>query len=105
VTAGLAERRRPFSLLRLAGAQLRVLRRVVALETAVPLLTVAVVAIGAGLLAAQLFLAAQFGYRLRAPGPAYSAAVLAGLAGSLGIVASTLPLLGRLTGPESARNE
>jgi hypothetical protein len=31
--------------------------------------------------------------------------VLAGLAASLGIIASTLPVLDRITGPETARNE
>jgi hypothetical protein len=31
--------------------------------------------------------------------------VLAGLAASLGIIASTFPLLTRITGPETARNE
>ncbi len=38
VAAGLADRKRPFSLLRLTGARLATLRRVVALEGAVPLL-------------------------------------------------------------------
>src|SRR6202034_4830445 len=48
IAAGLADRKRPFSLLRLTGARLATLRRVVALEGAVPLLAVAVVAIGTG---------------------------------------------------------
>ena len=42
IAAGLAERKRPFSLLRLAGAPLGMLQRVVALESAVPLLVTAV---------------------------------------------------------------
>ena len=105
VAGGLAERRRPFSLLRLTGMPLRMLRRVVALESAVPLLTVAVVAIGAGFLAAHLFLRAQLQYALHAPGPAYYLIVAAGLGGSLAIIASTLPLLARITGPEAARND
>ena len=49
IAAGLADRKRPFSLLRLTGARLSTLRRVVALEGAVPLLAVAAVAIGDGL--------------------------------------------------------
>jgi hypothetical protein len=61
----LSERKRPFALVRLAGVPLRVLRRVVALESALPLLVVAAVAIGTGLLAADLFLRAQMGYRGR----------------------------------------
>jgi len=105
VAAGLSDRKRPFSLLRLAGAPLGMLRRVVALESAVPLLVIAVVSVGMGFLAAQLFLRAQLGYSLRPPGPSYYLIVLAGLTASLGIIASTLPLLNRITGPETARNE
>ena len=44
-------------------------------------------------------------YTLRPPGVAYYVIVLAGIAVSLGIIASTLPLLERITGPETARNE
>ena len=102
---GLSERKRPFSLLRLSGAPLRVLRRVVVLETAVPMLAVAVVAIGIGFLAAQLFLKAQMDYTLTGPGPGFFAIVAVGLATCLGIIVSTLPLLQRITGPETARSE
>lgn len=105
IAAGISDRKRPFSLLRLSGVPLRVLRRVVALESAVPLLVVAAIAIGAGLVAAQLFLRAQLGYTLEPPGGRYYAIVLAGLVASLGIIAATLPLLERITGPETARNE
>jgi hypothetical protein len=105
VAGGLSERRRPFSVLRLSGVPLRVLRRVVALESAVPLLVVAAVAIAIGFLAAQLFLRAQMDYRLRPPGVDYYLIVLGGLAASLGIIASTLPLLERITRPETVRNE
>lgn len=105
VAGGLSERKRPFSLLRLTGVPLAMLRRVVALETVLPLLVVAVVATGTGFLAAHLFLRAQLGYSLVAPGAEYYITVVAGLAASLGIIAATLPLLKRLTGPETARNE
>jgi hypothetical protein len=105
VAGGLTDRKRPFSMLRLTGVPLGVLRRVVALESAVPLLAAAVVAVGTGFLAAHLFLTAQMGYSLRPPGAAYYVIVFAGLAVSLGIIASTLPLLRRITGPETARNE
>jgi hypothetical protein len=105
VAGGLSDRKRPFSMLRLTGVQLGVLRRVVALESAVPLLVVAAVAIGTGFLAAHLFLTSQLDYSLRPPGIAYYLIVVAGLAASLGIIASTLPLLKRITGPETARNE
>ncbi|MEU8113910.1 FtsX-like permease family protein [Micromonospora sp. NPDC048947] len=105
VIGGLTERRRPFSLLRLSGAPVRVLRRVVALESAVPMLAVAAVAIGMGLLAAHLFLRAQMDYTLVAPQPGYYVIVVVGLAACLGVIASTLPLLERITGPETARSE
>jgi hypothetical protein len=105
VVGGLSERKRPFSLLRLSGAPVQVLRRVVALESAVPMLAVAVVAIGMGFLAAQLFLKAQMDYTLTAPGVGFYAIVVVGLTACLGIIASTLPLLERITGPETARSE
>jgi hypothetical protein len=105
VAGGLSDRRRPFSLLRLTGAPLGMLRRVIALESAVPLLIVAVMATATGFVAAQLFLTSQLHYSLRPPGLGYYLVVLAGLAASLGIIASTLPLLNRITGPETARNE
>ena len=105
VIAGLTDRKRPFSLLRLTGVPLGVLRRVVALESAVPLLAVAALAIGAGLLGAQLFLTAQMGYDLHPPGLTYGAIVTGGLLLSLGVIAATFPLLRRITGPETARSE
>ena len=105
VVGGLTERRRPFSLLRLTGVSLAMLRRVIALESAVPLLVVSVVAIAAGYISADLFLRAQLGYTVRPPGAPYYLTVAAGLAGSLAVIAGTLPLLKRITGPETARNE
>jgi hypothetical protein len=103
--AGVVDRKRPFSLLRLTGAPLRLLRRVVTLESTVPLIAAAAIAAGTGLLAADLFLQAQFGVPLRPPGTAYGLSVLAGLLISLGIIAATLPLLNRITGPETAHTE
>ncbi|MFG3556081.1 FtsX-like permease family protein [Micromonospora sp. NPDC047557] len=105
VIGGLTERRRPFSLLRLSGAPVRVLRRVVALESAVPMLAVAALAIGMGLLAAHLFLRAQMDYTLVAPEPRFYVIVAVGLVACLGVIASTMPLLERVTGPETARSE
>jgi predicted lysophospholipase L1 biosynthesis ABC-type transport system permease subunit len=105
VAAGLADRKRPFSLLRLTGAPLGILRRVVALESAVPLLVVAVVSIGAGFGTSAMFATIQLQHPLVAPGAAYYLIVAAGIAASLGIIAATFPLLRRITGPEAARNE
>jgi hypothetical protein len=105
VASGLMDRKRPFSLLRLSGTPLGVLRRVVALEAALPLVLVAVAAAGTGLLAAHLFLRSQLSESLRPPSSGYYLAVAAGIAFALGIIAATLPLLERITGPETARNE
>ena len=68
IAAGLADRKRPFSLLRLTGARLAMLRRVVALESAVPLLAVAAVAIGIGFGAAALYAIEAQGRPMVAPG-------------------------------------
>ncbi len=105
VAGGLNDRKRPFSLLRLTGVPLGVLRGTVLLESAVPLLAVAAVAIGTGFLAAHLFLKAQFDYSLQPPHAGYYLTVTAGLALALAVIASTLPLLRRITGPETVRNE
>jgi predicted lysophospholipase L1 biosynthesis ABC-type transport system permease subunit len=105
VAAGLVDRKRPFSLLRLSGAPLALLRRVVALEAALPLLVVAVLSAGTGLAAAHLFLRAQLGESLRSPTLEYYVVVTAGLGLSFAVIGSTLPLLDRITGPEVARND
>jgi hypothetical protein len=83
VVGRLAERKRAFSLLRLAGVPLRMLQRVITLEAAAPLLITAILSAGAGLLAAHLFLRAQLGEALQPPGAEYYGLVLAGLTASL----------------------
>jgi len=105
IAAGLADRKRPFSLLRLTGARLGTLRRVVALEGAVPLLAVAVVAIGTGFGGAAMNAALQQGHPIVAPGAAYYVITAGGILVALGVIAATFPLLARITGPEAARNE
>jgi hypothetical protein len=105
VIGSLSERKRPFSLLRLTGVQLRMLQQVVLLETSVPLVFSAFVSTGAGLLAAYLFLNSQLSFPFQWPGATFYAIVGAGLAASLALIVSTLPLLRRMTGPEVARNE
>ena len=95
MASGLSDRRRPFVVLRLTGVPLAVLRRVVTLETAVPLLVIS----------ADLFLRSQLGFTLRAPGFLYYVTVLGGLAAALLVIGSTLPLLDRITRPENARVE
>ena len=105
IAAGLADRKRPFSLLRLTGARLATLRRVVALEGAVPLLSVAAVAIGTGFAGAAMFASEAQQHPMVAPGAAYYLLTAGGILVSLGIIAATFPLLARITGPEVARNE
>ncbi len=105
IAAGLADRKRPFSLLRLTGARLAMLRRVVALESAVPLLAVAAVAIGTGFAAAAEYASVAQHYPMVAPGAAYYLLTAGGILAALAIIAATFPLLKRITGPEVARNE
>jgi hypothetical protein len=105
IAAGLADRKRPFSMLRLAGARLATLRHVVALEGAVPLLAVAAVAIGTGFAGAAMFASEAQQHPMVAPGAAYYLLTAAGILAALGIIAATFPLLARITGPEVARNE
>ena len=105
IAAGLADRKRPFSLLRLTGARLATLRRVVALESAVPLLAVAAVAIGTGFGASAEYASVAQHYPMVAPGIAYYLITAGGILAALGIIAATFPLLARITGPEVARNE
>jgi hypothetical protein len=103
IAAGLADRKRPFSLLRLTGARLATLRRAVALESAVPLLAVAAVAIGTGFGAAAMNASLQQNRAIVAPGVAYYLITAGGILAALGIIAATFPLLARITGPEVAR--
>jgi hypothetical protein len=105
IAAGLGERKRPFSLLRLTGVPTALLHRVVALESALPLLIVAAVSIVVGLVSAALYLHSQVAIAFSIPGFTYWATVVSGLVVSLAIIASTFPLLNRITGPEVARNE
>ena len=104
IVAGLGERKRPFSLLRLTGVPTALLHRVVALESALPLLLVAAVSIVVGLVSAALYLRSQVGIAFSIPGIGYWATVFGGLAASLAIIASTFPIINRITGPEVARN-
>ncbi len=105
IAAGLADRKRPFSMLRLTGARLATLRRVVALETAVPLLAAAAVAIGTGFGATAMYASLAMRHPMVAPGTAYYLLTAGGILAALGIIIATFPLLARITGPEVARNE
>jgi hypothetical protein len=106
VAGSILDRRRPFALLRLAGTRLSDLRRVVLTEAALPLLAVAFITAGLGLAVTALTLASDpTGPTFALPGTAYWVALLGGLAAALAVVAAALPLLGRLTSPETVRFE
>ena len=92
-------------MLRLTGVPLGVLQRIVALEAALPLLVIAIVSAATGLLGAEFFLRSQLDVSLRVPGLEYFVVVFAGIVLSLGLIAATLPVIDRITGPEVARNE
>jgi hypothetical protein len=105
VAGGLADRKRPFSLLRLTGARLAMLRHVIVLESAVPLLAVAAVAIGTGFAASAMYATMEMHLSLVSPGAAYYILTSAGIVLALGLILATFPLLRRITGPETARSE
>jgi hypothetical protein len=106
VSGGLIERKRAFGMLRLSGMPLSRLRRVVLLEAVVPLILVALLSGGAGLLVADLVLRTVNGQSgIVAPGIGYYAVMLGGLAGAIAVVGATLPLLKRLTEPAGLRIE
>ena len=90
---------------RVTGARLAMLRRVVALESAVPLLAVAAVAISTGFCATAMYASLEMQHPMVAPGAAYYLLTAGGILAALGIIAATFPPLARITGPEVARNE
>ena len=89
----------------LPGVPLGLLQRVVALETAAPLIVITPGSAAIGLVSSELFLRGQLGLSLQPPGTPYYLITLGGLVGSLTIIASTLPLLNLITRPEDARIE
>ena len=106
VVAGLAGRGCPFSRLRLAGTPPSALHSAVALESAVPLLVTAVVAIGTGFATSAMFTTAQLRYSLVNPGLCTTWSPWPASPASPGIIAATMPLLRRVTGPGAVvRNE
>ncbi len=109
VTVGgsLVERKRPFTLLRLTGTPTSALYRVVFLEAVLPLAAATLVAAGTayGIAALTVSKMAPAGTPVPVPGGAYYLTMGGGLAGALLVVLLSLPLLGRITGPGSARFE
>jgi hypothetical protein len=87
----------------------RVLRRVVLLESVLPLISATVIAALTGLTAAiplgRLFTPPGTPTAIRLPGQTYYLTMGAGLVISLTVIALTLPLLERITVPANARFE
>jgi hypothetical protein len=109
VTAGggLVERKRPFALLRVSGTPAAALYRVVLLETVLPLAVATVVAGGVawGISVLTIGKLAAPGTPVPVPGHTYFLLMGTGLGVSLAVILATLPLLGRMTGPATARFE
>jgi hypothetical protein len=107
VGGSLVERKRPFTLLRVTGTPTSALYRVVFLEAVLPLAAATIVAggmaYGLSVVTVQKF--APAGTPVPVPGQAYYVTMAAGLAASLLVILSSLPLLGRITGPASVRFE
>lgn len=109
VASSLIERRRPFTLLRLSGAPLSTLYKVVLWEATIPLIGATLVAAAIGFGAAALvitqFAPASANAHIEMPDLPYILALAAGPVVALLVVGATLPLVGRLTKPDDARFE
>ena len=107
VGGSLVERKRPFTLLRVTGTPTSILYRVVFTEAMLPLVAATVVAGGLGYLLALLIVhrMAPAGTPVPAPGHAYYLTMTTGLVASLLVILASLPLLGRMTGPDKVRFE
>jgi hypothetical protein len=105
VAAGLQDRRHSFSLLRLSGVPLSMLRRVISFESVVPLVSGVAISVVSALLAGELSLKALIGVPLQTPDISFYVLILIGVLVSLAIISLTFPLLKRMTGPDAARNE
>lgn len=107
VGGALVDRKRPFTLLRVAGTPVGVLSRVVLLEAAVPLLAATIVAAGIayGTSVLAFVRLAPAGTAIPQLGSAYYALMGIGLAIAFGVITVTLPLLRRMTSPGGVRFE
>lgn len=101
------ERKRPFILLRVTGVQVRVLYRVVLLESVLPRTLTAVVAAAAGLgtAASTLRTLGPKVGSITLPGHVYFLTLGRALVASLALLLATLPLLNRITVPGEVRFE
>jgi len=107
VGGSLVERKRPFTLLRVTGTPTSALYRVVFLEAVFPLAAATIVAAGTayGISVLTVQKMAPAGTPLPVPGHVYYVTMAAGLAAALLVILTSLPLLGRITGPGNVRFE
>lgn len=108
VGGSLIERKRPFGLLRVAGASLAQLRLVVLIEFVVPLLAAITIAAGLGFLVAVLLVASFADQQtpvLQALPADYYIVTALGIGVAVGVMLATLPLLAAATKPEHTRFE
>jgi hypothetical protein len=98
------ERRRPMAVLAAAGVPVRVLRRSVAVETALPLVSAVTLAVGLALGVVEIY-GAIIGEEVGAPLGRVAAIVGASVLGVGLVTAFTLPSLARATSPEGLRAE
>jgi hypothetical protein len=107
VGGSLVERKRPFTLLRVAGTQIATLYRVVLLEAALPLVAATILAGAVAYFVATTTVKAiePGGTPVLPPAGVYYATMAAGLAGALLVILTSLPLLRRLTAAAGVRFE
>ncbi len=107
VGGSLTERKRPFTLLRVTGTPTSTLYRVVLGEAVLPLAAATLIAAGVGYLIAVLTVGrlAPAGTPVPVPGHTYFLTMGAGLLGALLVILAALPLLRRITSPETVRFE
>ena len=104
---GLLERKRPFTMLRLAGTPTGTLYRVVLTEAVLPLVAAMIAAAGTayGISVLTIKQMAPAGTPMPLLGHVYYLTTGAGLVASLLVIVATLPLLSRITSLENVRFE
>ncbi|HEY3871395.1 MAG TPA: ABC transporter permease [Actinocrinis sp.] len=108
VAGSVVERKRPFTLLRLTGVPTQSLYQVAVLEATVPLAAAALLAAVIGLITAGPVvkqLTNRDASPIALPGASYYLVTGLGLLGALAVVLAALPILGRITRPDTVRFE
>jgi hypothetical protein len=104
---GVVERKRPFTLLRLSGTPLGTLSRVVLLEAVAPLAAAVIIAggIAYGMSALTVARLGPAGSPTPVLDHTYYLIMVLGLVGALAVLASTIPVLSRVSSPDNVRFE